>query len=169
MATRGGSSAMSQSNDKDSHEGTIAVNRRARHDFFIDERYEAGLALTGWEVKALRAGRLQLAEGYVIVKDDEAWLLGSHITPLNSASTHVVADPTRTRKLLLKRRELDHLVGAVERKGYTLVPLAMYWKNGRAKLEVGLARGKKAHDKRAAEKDRDWQREKAQTLRARNR
>ena len=160
---------MSQSNDKDSHEGTIAVNRRARHDFFIDERYEAGLALTGWEVKALRAGRLQLAEGYVIVKDDEAWLLGSHITPLNSASTHVVADPTRTRKLLLKRRELDHLVGAVERKGYTLVPLAMYWKNGRAKLEVGLARGKKAHDKRAAEKDRDWQREKAQTLRARNR
>lgn len=160
---------MTQSNDKDSHEGTIAVNRRARHDFFIDERYEAGLALTGWEVKALRAGRLQLAEGYVIVKDDEAWLLGSHITPLNSASTHVVADPTRTRKLLLKRRELDHLVGAVERKGYTLVPLAMYWKNGRAKLEVGLARGKKAHDKRAAEKDRDWQREKAQTLRARNR
>jgi SsrA-binding protein len=160
---------MSQSNDKDSHEGTIAVNRRARHDFFIDERYEAGLVLTGWEVKALRAGRLQLAEGYVIVKDDEAWLLGSHITPLNSASTHVVADPTRTRKLLLKRRELDHLVGAVERKGHTLVPLAMYWKNGRAKLEIGLARGKKAHDKRASEKERDWQREKAQTLRARNR
>jgi SsrA-binding protein len=160
---------MSQSSDKDSHEGTIAVNRRARHDFFIDERYEAGLVLTGWEVKALRAGRLQLAEGYVIVKDDEAWLLGSHITPLNSASTHVVADPTRTRKLLLKRREIDHLVGAVERKGYTLVPLSMYWKDGRAKLEIGLAKGKKEHDKRAAEKDRDWQREKAQTLRARNR
>ena len=155
--------------DKDAHAGTIAVNRRARHDFFIDERYEAGLALLGLEVKALRAGRLQLAEGYVILKNDEAWLLGAHITPLASASTHVVADPTRTRKLLLKRRELDHLVGAVERKGFTLVPLAMYWKDGRAKLEIGLARGKKQHDKRAAEKDRDWQREKGRALRARNR
>jgi SsrA-binding protein len=160
---------MADRKDKDTHAGTIAVNRRARHDYFVDERYEAGLALLGWEVKALRAGRLQLAEGYVLMKSDEAWLLGSHITPLNSASTHVIADPTRTRKLLLKRREIDHLVGAVERKGYTLVPLAMYWKNGRAKLEIGLARGKKEHDKRAAEKDRDWQREKAQTLRARNR
>jgi SsrA-binding protein len=154
--------------DKDTHEGTIALNRRARHDYFIDERYEAGLALTGWEVKALRAGRLQLNEGYVIMKGNEAWLLGSHITPLISASTHVVADPTRTRKLLLKRREIDHLTGAVERKGYALIPLAMYWKNGRAKLEIGLARGKKQHDKRSAEKDRDWQREKARTLRARN-
>ena len=160
---------MADRKDKDTHAGTIAVNRRARHDYFVDERYEAGLALLGWEVKALRAGRLQLAEGYVLMKGDEAWLLGSHITPLTSASTHVVADPTRTRKLLMKRREIDHLVGAVERKGYTLVPLAMYWKNGRAKLEIGLARGKKEHDKRAAEKDRDWQREKAQTLRARNR
>jgi SsrA-binding protein len=155
--------------DKDTHEGTIALNRRARHDFFIDERYEAGLALMGWEVKALRAGRLQLAEGYVLLKDDEAWLLGSHISPLNSASTHVVADPTRTRKLLMKRREIDHLVGAVDRKGYTLVPLAMYWKGGRAKLEIGLARGKKEHDKRDSEKDRDWQREKARVLRSRNR
>ncbi len=155
--------------DKDTHEGTIALNRKARHDYHLDERYEAGLALLGWEVKALRAGRLQLAEGYVIVKNEEAWLIGAHITPLNSASTHVLADPTRTRKLLLKRRELDHLVGAVERKGYTLVPLAMYWKDGRAKLEVALARGKQAHDKRASEKDRDWQREKARTLRARNR
>ncbi|HUO78555.1 MAG TPA: SsrA-binding protein SmpB [Steroidobacteraceae bacterium] len=160
---------MADKQDKDSHAGTIAVNRRARHDYFIDERYEAGIALLGWEVKALRAGRLQLAEGYVLMKGDEAWLLGSHITPLNSASTHVVADPTRTRKLLLKRREIDHLVGAVERKGHTVVPLSMYWKDGRAKLEIGLARGKKEHDKRAAEKDRDWQREKAQTLRARNR
>ena len=149
--------------------GTIALNRRARHDYFIDERYEAGVALMGWEVKALRAGRLQLAEGYVLLKDDEAWLLGSHITPLTSASTHVVPDPTRTRKLLLKRRELDHLVGAVERKGYTLVPLAMYWKNGRAKLEIGLARGKQKQDKRASEKERDWQREKARTLRSHNR
>ena len=149
--------------------GTIALNRRARYDYFIDERYEAGVALMGWEVKALRAGRLQLAEGYVLLKDDEAWLLGSHITPLTSASTHVVADPARTRKLLLKRRELDHLVGAVERKGYTLIPLAMYWKDGRAKLEIGLARGKQKQDKRETEKERDWQREKARTLRARNR
>jgi SsrA-binding protein len=155
--------------DKETHEGTIALNRRARHDFFIDERYEAGLALLGWEVKALRAGRLQLAEGYVLLKDDEAWLLGSHISPLNTVSTHVVADPTRTRKLLMKRREIDHLVGAVDRKGYTLVPLAMYWKGGRAKLEIGLARGKKEHDKRDSEKDRDWQREKARVLRSRNR
>ena len=155
--------------DKDTHEGTIALNRKARHDYFIDERYEAGLALMGWEVKSLRAGKLQLAEGYVLLKNDEAWLLGSHISPLNSASTHVIADPTRTRKLLLKRREIDHLVGAVDRKGYTIVPLAMYWKAGRAKLEIGLARGKKEHDKRASEKDRDWQREKGRTLRARNR
>ena len=155
--------------EQESQQKTIALNRRARHDYFIDERYEAGLALQGWEVKALRAGKLQLNEGYVIVKGDEAWLVGAHITPLNSASTHVLADPTRTRKLLLKRREIDHLVGAVERKGHTLIPLAMYWKNGRAKLEIGLGRGKKSHDKRAAEKDRDWQREKARTMRQRNR
>ena len=155
--------------DKDTHEGTIALNRKARHDFFIDERYEAGLALLGWEVKALRAGRLQLGEGFVSVKRDEAWLLGAHISPLSTASTHVIPEPTRTRKLLMKRREIDHLIGAVDRKGYTIVPLAMYWKGGRAKLEIGLARGKKEHDKRASEKDRDWQREKGRTLRARNR
>jgi SsrA-binding protein len=154
---------------EESQRPTIALNRRARHDYFIEERYEAGLALMGWEVKALRAGKLQLNEGYVIIRSDEAWLVGAHITPLNSASTHVVADPTRTRKLLLNRRELDHLVGAVERKGHTLIPLAMYWKNGRAKLEIGLGRGKKSHDKRAAEKDRDWQREKGRMMRARNR
>jgi SsrA-binding protein len=155
--------------DKDEHTGTIAQNRKARHDYFIDERYEAGLALKGWEVKALRAGRLQLNEGYVLMKGDEAWLFGSHITPLNSASTHVVPDPTRTRKLLLKRREIDHLVGAVERKGYALIPLSMYWKDGRAKLEIGLGRGKKQHDKRETEKNRDWQRDKARVMRARNR
>jgi SsrA-binding protein len=154
---------------EDSQRPTIALNRRARYDYFIEERYEAGLALMGWEVKALRAGKLQLNEGYVIVRGDEAWLVGAHITPLNSASTHVLADPTRTRKLLLKRREIDHLVGAVERKGHTLIPLAMYWKNGRAKLEIGLGRGKKSHDKRAAEKDRDWQREKGRMMRERNR
>ena len=150
---------------KQGQSGTIALNRRARHDFSIEERYEAGLSLLGWEVKALRAGRLQLAEGYVHLKNDEAFLVGAHITPLTAASTHVLADPTRTRKLLMKRREIDHLVGAVERKGYTIVPLAMYWKGGRAKLEIGLAKGKKEHDKRAAEKDRDWAREKSRTLR----
>jgi SsrA-binding protein len=155
--------------DKDSHTGQIAVNRRARHEYFIDERYEAGLVLMGWEVKAMRAGRAQLAEGYVFIKNDEAYLTGAHITPLNSASTHVIADPVRTRKLLLNRKELDHLVGAVERKGATMVPLSLYWKDGRAKLELGLARGKKAHDKRESEKDKDWQREKARALRARNR
>ena len=155
--------------DKDSHTGTIAVNRRARHEYFIDERYEAGLVLMGWEVKAMRAGRAQLAEGYVFIKNDEAFLTGAHITPLNSASTHVIADPVRTRKLLLTRKELDHLVGAVDRKGATMVPLSLYWKDGRAKLELGLARGKKQHDKRESEKDRDWEREKSRALRARNR
>ena len=149
--------------------GNIAVNRRARHDYAIEEKYEAGLSLVGWEVKSLRAGRVQLAEGYVIIKNEEAWLVGAHITPLNSASTHVIATPTRTRKLLLKRRELDHLVGAVERKGYTLVPLSLYWKHGRAKLELGLAKGKAAHDKRASEKDRDWARETSRVMKDRNR
>lgn len=150
---------------KDAHSGTIALNRRARYDYFIEERYEAGLSLLGWEVKALRAGRLQLGEGYVHIKNEEAFLVGAHISPLNSASTHVIADPTRIRKLLLKRREIDRLIGAVDRKGYTIVPTAMYWKDGRAKLEIGLAKGKAEHDKRATEKDRDWQREKSRTLR----
>lgn len=144
--------------------GTIALNKKARHDYFIDERYEAGLALQGWEVKALRAGRLQLKEGYVLLKDGEAFLLGAHISPLSTTSTHVIADPTRLRKLLLHRRQIDSLVGAVERKGHTIVPLAMYWKNGRAKLEIGLARGKKQHDKRADSRDRDWEREKGRLM-----
>jgi len=151
--------------EKDGKSGTIALNRRARYDFFIEERYEAGLSLLGWEVKSLRAGRLTLNEGYVVLTHDEAFLVGAHISPLNSASTHVIADPTRNRKLLMKRRELDHLVGAVDRKGYTIVPLAMYWKGGRAKLEIGLGKGKKEHDKRATEKDRDWAREKSRTMR----
>ena len=146
---------------------TIALNKRARHDYFIEDHLEAGLALEGWEVKSLRAGKAQITEGYVLVKGGEAWLLGAHITPLTSASTHVHADPTRTRKLLLHRAELDRLVGAVERKGYTLAPLALYWKKGRAKLEIGLAKGKQLHDKRAAEKDRDWQRQKDRMLRQR--
>ena len=144
----------------------IAVNRKARFDYFIEERYEAGIALLGWEVKSLRAGKAQITEAYVYLKDGEAFLFGAHLTPLTSASTHVVADPTRTRKLLLSRRELDHLVGAVERRGYTLVPLELYWKNGRAKLAIGLAKGKKQHDKRATEKARDWQRDKSRIMKA---
>ena len=147
--------------------GTIALNRKARHDYFIEDRFEAGLALQGWEVKSIRDGRLQLNESYILMKNGEAWLFGVHITPLTSASTHVKTDPTRTRKLLLHRRELDKLIGAVERKGYTLVPLAMYWKNGLAKLEVALARGKQSHDKRATEKARDWEREKGRLMRNR--
>ncbi len=146
---------------------SIAVNRRAKHDYFIEERFEAGVALQGWEVKALRAGRLQLQEAYVLLKGDEAWLFGAHVSPLLAASTHVQPDPTRSRKLLLHRRQIDSLVGAVERRGRTLVPLSMYWKNGRAKLEIGLARGKKEHDKRADTRERDWQRERARVLKAR--
>ena len=139
---------------------TIALNKKAKHEYFIEERYEAGISLEGWEVKSLRAGRLQLNESYVTIKESEAFLFGAHITPLPTASTHIHPDPVRTRKLLLHRRELDKLIGMVERKGYTLVPLAMYWKKGMAKLEIGLAKGKKQHDKRATEKDRDWQRDK---------
>ena len=153
--------------DKDDSAGRIAVNRRARHDYFIEERLEAGVMLKGWEVKSLRAGRLQLAEAYVLLKNDEAWLFGAHVSPLPTASTHVVPDPTRSRKLLLHRRQIDGLVGAVERKGRTIVPLAMYWKNGRAKLEIGLAKGKKEHDKRADKRDRDWEREKARVMKGR--
>jgi SsrA-binding protein len=153
--------------DKDPSSGRIAENRRARHDYFIEERLEAGLSLQGWEVKSLRAGRLQLAESYVMLKGDEAWLFGAHISPLVATSTQTKADPTRTRKLLLQRRQIDALVGQVERKGRTIVPLAMYWKNGRAKLEIGLARGKKEHDKRADTRERDWQRERARVLKAR--
>ena len=155
------------SKSKDSAPPPIALNKRARHEYFIEENFEAGMALQGWEVKSLRAGKAQNTEGYVIVKNGEAWLIGAHITPLRTTSTHVVADPTRTRKLLLHRRELDRLIGAVERKGHTIVPLKLYWKGGKVKLEVGLAKGKQAHDKRATEKDRDWQREKARLLRRR--
>jgi SsrA-binding protein len=144
----------------------IAVNRKARFDYFIEERLEAGISLMGWEVKSMRAGKAQIAEAYVYVKNGEAFLFGAHLNPLNSASTHVETDPTRTRKLLLNRRELDHLVGAVERRGYTLVPLELYWKAGRAKLAVGLAKGKKQHDKRHSEKDRDWQRDKGRIMKA---
>ena len=153
--------------DKHSDQPPIALNKRARFDYFIEENLEAGMALEGWEVKSLRAGKAQITEGYVLLKNGEAWLIGAHFSPLKTTSTHVVADPTRTRKLLLHRKEIDRLLGAVERKGYTIVPLRLYWKDGRVKLEVGLAKGKQAHDKRATEKNRDWQREKARLLRAR--
>ena len=143
---------------------TIALNKRARHDYAIEDKFEAGIVLQGWEVKSLRDGRVQINDTYVMVKDGEIWWLGGQITPLLSASTHVNPEPTRSRKLLLNRREIDKLIGAVERKGYTLVPLAMYWKRGRAKMEIGLAKGKKAHDKRATEKERDWGREKERIL-----
>jgi SsrA-binding protein len=148
---------------------TIAQNKKARFDYFIEESFEAGLALEGWEVKSLRAGKAQLTESYVTLRDGQAWLLGAHLTPLATVSTHVHADPTRTRKLLLHRNEIDRLLGLVERRGYTLVALELYWKNGKAKLAVGLAKGKKQHDKRAAEKDRDWERDKARFTKARAR
>lgn len=143
---------------------SIARNKKAGFNYFIEERFEAGLALQGWEVKSLRAGKAQLSEAYVTLKDGEIWLVGSHVTPLSSASTHVDADPARSRKLLMHRREIDRLTGLVERRGFTLVPLELYWKQGRAKLAVGLARGKRKQDKRAAEKDRDWARDKARIL-----
>jgi SsrA-binding protein len=146
-------------------DNNIALNKKAFHDFHVDEQFEAGLSLMGWEVKSLRAGRVQLKESYVLLRDGEAYLFGAHISPLASASTHVDPDPTRTRKLLLRRAELNRLIGAVERKGYTLIPLAMYWVRGRAKLKIGLARGKKEFDKRAAAKERDWDRERQRVLR----
>ncbi|MBU2755374.1 SsrA-binding protein SmpB [Acidithiobacillus sp. CV18-2] len=143
---------------------TIALNREARHEYFIEERFEAGIALEGWEVKSLRAGRLQLKDSYVVIKNGELWLLGAHVSPLPTASTHIQPDPTRTRKLLMHRLEINRLIGAVERKGFTIVPLAMYWKQGRAKTEIALVKGKQAHDKRATLKEREWQRDKARIL-----
>jgi SsrA-binding protein len=143
---------------------TIALNKKARFDYFIEETIEAGIALEGWEVKSLRAGRAQLKESYVIIKDNQLFLLGAHVSPLPSASTHVHPDPTRTRKLLMHRDEIDRLVGYVERRGYTLVPLSLYWKHGLAKLKIALAKGKKQHDKRAAIKQREWERDKHRLL-----
>ena len=157
---------MSKKN-KTTSSSTIALNKKARHDYFIEDRFEAGLALQGWEVKSLRAGRIQLSDAYVFVKEGEAYASNIQITPLPTASTHIHPEPTRVRKLLLHREEISKLIGAVERKGYTLVPLAMYWKHGRAKLEIGLAKGKQQHDKRASEKDREWQRDKQRLLKAR--
>lgn len=147
-------------------ETTIALNRRARYDYFIEQSIEAGLVLQGWEVKSLRSGRVQLTEGYVVLKNGEAWLLGCHITPLATISMHhSLPDPTRTRKLLLSERELSKFAGSIMRKGYTLIPLKLYWKKNRVKLEIGLAKGKKEHDKRAGIKEKDWQREKMRLAR----
>lgn len=145
---------------------TIAQNRRARHDYFLEDNFEAGLVLEGWEVKSLRDGRGQLNESYIQIHQGEAWLHGAHISPMLSASTHIHPDDHRRRKLLLKRLELNRLIGAVDRKGYTIVPVSMYWKKGRAKLEIALAKGKQQHDKRATEKNRDWSREKARIMSA---
>ena len=150
---------MSKKNESGSN--TIAQNKRARHDYFIEDTFEAGIVLQGWEVKALRAGRMSLVDSYVLLKDSEAFLLGSNITPLLSTSSHYVPEATRTRKLLLNRREINRLIGAVQQKGYTCLALSFYWKNGLAKCQIGLAKGKQQH----AEKDRDWQREKQRIFR----
>ena len=144
---------------------SIAANKKAFHDYFIEEKYEAGIVLQGWEVKAIRAGRVQLKEAYVIIRNEELFLIGSHISPLSTASTHINPDPVRTRKLLLHTEEISKLIGKVERAGYTLVPLDMHYTRGRIKLEIGLAKGKKQHDKRETEKERDWQREKQRLMR----
>jgi SsrA-binding protein len=155
---------MSKNSKKKPASNTISLNRKVRHDYFIEDHYEAGLSLEGWEVKSLRAGRVSMDESYVLVKNAELWWFGGHITPLLSASTHIHPDNTRSRKLLMNKIEISRLIGQVERKGYTLVPLALYWKHGRAKLDVGLAKGKKEYDKRATDKDRDWKREKERTM-----
>ena len=146
---------------------SIVQNRKAGHDYFIEERYEAGIVLDGWEVKAIRAGRAQIADGYVIVKGDELFLIGAHVSPLPTVSTHFIPDPTRSRKLLLHAEEIKRLIGKVEQRGYTLVPLDLHYKKGRIKLEIGLGRGKQQHDKRADKRDKEWNREKQRLLRSR--
>lgn len=144
---------------------SIIDNKKAFHDYFVEERYEAGLVLEGWEVKAIRAGRAQLKEAYVVIRNAAVWLIGCHISPLATASTHIHPDPSRSRKLLLHAEEIKRLIGKVERAGYTLVPLNLHYAKGRIKLEIGLGKGKKQYDKRETEKQRDWQREKARLMR----
>jgi SsrA-binding protein len=156
---------MAKKEAREEADRNIAVNRRARHEYFIEETFEAGLVLEGWEVKSLRAGRAQIAEAYVTFKDGEAWLFGAHLTPLSTASTHVHPDPTRTRKLLLQAKQIATLIGKRERAGYTIVPLDLHWSRGRAKLSIALAKGKKQHDKREDQKQKDWQRQKERLLR----
>ena len=148
-------------------ENTIARNKKARFEYHIEDKFEAGLVLEGWEVKSLRAGKIQINDSYILLKEKEAFLFGALITPLPTASTHIRPDPQRTRKLLLNRAEINRLASAVERQGYTVVPLTMYWKNGRAKLAIGVAKGKKTHDKRRTERDRDWQLQKQRLMKQR--
>lgn len=143
---------------------SIIENRKARHEYFIEERYEAGLVLQGWEVKAIRSGHVQLAESYIVIRDGEIWVIGMHISPLPNASTHIVPDTTRTRKLLLKAEEINKLIGRVEQRGYTLIPLNLHYSRGRIKMDIGLGKGKKQHDKRDSSRDRDWQREQERWL-----
>ncbi len=173
----GDNSAMSKNKDAKNTSGgaaktnapkTIALNRTARHDYHLEDRYEAGIALQGWELKSIRAGRMNMGDAYAVVRKGEIYLFGAQITPLLQASTHVIADDRRTRKLLLHRNEIDKLIGKVERDGYTLIPTAVYWKANKVKLELALAKGKQDHDKRQASKDRDWQRDKQQAMRAKN-
>ena len=171
MTTSNGQSSSKKKTSKpeaaDDERRVIALNRRARHEYFIEDTFEAGLVLAGWEVKSLRDGRTQVTEAYVVIRNREAFLVGAHFTPLKQASTHVNPEPTRTRKLLLHERQLSQLIGKVERAGYTIVPLDLHWTRGRAKLQIGLAKGKKQHDKRADIKERDWEREKGRLMRAR--
>ena len=148
--------------------GTIALNKRARHDYQLEERFEAGLALQGWELKSIRAGRANIGESYAVVRDGEMFLFGAQMTPLISASTHVVTEERRTRKLLMHRREIDNLIGRIQRDGYTVVPTALYWKGNKVKIELALAKGKQTHDKRQADKDRDWARDKQRVMRSHN-
>lgn len=145
-------------------DSTIVLNRKAGFDYFIEDQYEAGLVLEGWEVKSLRAGKINLSDAHVIIKRGEAFLLGAQINPLMTASTHSIPDPTRTRKLLLNKKELNHLIGSVERQGYTVVPLSMYWKKNNIKLKIALAKGKKEHDKRSSLKDREWERDRSRIM-----
>ena len=155
---------MSNAKKKTTVANSVAENRKARHEYHIEANYEAGVVLEGWEVKSIREGRIQLQDSYVIVKHGEVWLIGTHITPLLTASTHISPDPLRTRKLLLHKAEINKLIGAVERKGYTLIPLSLYWKKNRLKLNFGLAKGKQAHDKREDAKARSWSKEKQKLL-----
>ena len=148
--------------------GTIALNKRARHDYHLEQRFEAGLALQGWEIKSIRAGRANIGESYAVIRDGEMFLFGAQITPMISASTHVVAEERRTRKLLLHRNEIDTLIGKVQRDGYTVIPTALYWKGNRIKAELALAKGKQSHDKRDTSKQRDWDREKQRVMRQHN-
>jgi len=159
---------MNKKKDKKDTGSTIALNKRARHEYALEDRFEAGIALQGWEVKSLRQSRIAFSESYALVKNGEIFLFGAQITPLISASSHVIADDRRTRKLLLHRAEIDKLIGAVERDGYTLIPTAMYWKGNKVKVEIALARGKQAHDKRDTLKNRDWERDKQRVMRSHN-